>query len=184
MAQYQGKRFAVPSKLDKEATKARIEAAEIDGLFVYYTGGVYRRRPSSGRSVALATITEKGKPLPLRTLLERAAKAGPNGTGYSPDLVRSGLFLHQGAKPAVYYVLAKGEDGAYRAVKPINATDGGTYGTGDVVVDKGGKLVPPKKATTASPAPKVEVKGGKIAPKVAARIAAAAKKGRKAEASA
>ena len=136
------KGFTKPAKIEDVKVKADNTAAN---LFVLYTGGVYGRRRASGRSNSLATITEKNKPISLRAYIERAAKAGPNGTGYDTGISVGGLTLHQGAKPAVYLYLELDGDGNYRAVKDIPTPDPvvyeaaykrGGFKAGDIVIPK------------------------------------------------
>lgn len=131
--------FARPVKIDAEAVETKIGAANIEGLYVYYTGNPYRARRASGRSASLRTITEVRKPVPVSELIRRAAKAGPNGTGYSPEFVRAGLFLHGGDKLAVYFPLEKRADGSFVAARDIPGADGyekkGGLKKGDVVIE-------------------------------------------------
>lgn len=142
MANHVGFRgFTKAAKQSPDAVAKKIDRMTTDGLYVYFTGGPARFRKGSGRSAALQCVTEKHKPVPLTTLIERAAKCGPHGTGYSPEMVRAGLFLHRNSKPAVYLPLRKREDGAYVADTNIPNADGFPKGLkeGDVVIDKGGK---------------------------------------------
>jgi hypothetical protein len=118
------KGFAKPKILDRETVRDLRDNVG-SNLYVFYTGGNYGRRKASGRSKALATVTEKGKPVSLRTYIERAAKAvdPETGKGFGTDISVGGLSLHQGAKPAVYLYLEKDDAGNYRAVKDIPTPD-------------------------------------------------------------
>lgn len=116
------KTFAKPMKIDPARASA-LEGNLASDEFVFYTGGAYKRRPASGRSCSLSTVTEKRKPISLNVYVQRALKAGPNGTGYDTSISVGGLGLHQGAKPAVYLYLVKDTDGNYRAKKDIPNPD-------------------------------------------------------------
>lgn len=142
---YQGfKGFAKPAKVDAKAVEEKIARSNVDNLYVLFTGGKYRARRGSGRATALQTITEVKKPISLGELYRRAAKAVGGDKGYTPDLVRSGLFLHAGAKPCVYWALEKREDGAFVAAKSIPYPDGHDkpIKEGDVVIAAGAKALP------------------------------------------
>jgi hypothetical protein len=138
------KAFRRPGKIDAEELKVRAEEGRKSEEFVFYTGGRYGRRKASGRSKALATITETRKPVSIATLFERAAKEG-----FDPPFVRNGLGLHSVAKPSIYLFVEKTSDG-YRAVKDIPTADGAPFGVpggyvsfeaGDLVLDAKGKPV-------------------------------------------
>lgn len=166
---------AKPTKIDGEfLAKKKADAGDI---FVLFTGGKYRARKTSGRFLSLGTVKEVGKPIPLATVYERAATvAGPKG-GFSPDLVRSGLFLHQGAKPAVYIALEKNDKGEFVAAKDVAMPDEAWFGkrsfkAGDIVrLDRVGtgvarKATPPKAVKAEKAKPK------KLAGKVASKAKA------------
>ncbi len=104
------KGFAKPKTIAPDLAKAFRENVAPDE-YVYYTGGNYGRRRASGRSASLNTVTERRKPIPLATYVERALKAGPDGKGYDTSISVGGLSLHQGAKPAVYLYLVKDKEG-------------------------------------------------------------------------
>lgn len=150
------KGFTKPAKIDKDLVAKKLDRMAVDNLYVYFTGGNYRFRKGSGRSAALQMVTEVKKPVPVKTLIERAAVAHGD-KGYSPDMVRAGLFLHAGSKPAVYLPLEKREDGAYVAAKDIPNPDGFAKAlkAGDVVIPAGAKkaIAAPKKGkAVAAPA--------------------------------
>jgi hypothetical protein len=119
MTNYVGFRgFAKPAAIDAKAVQEKIDRSNVQDLYVYWTGGRYRARRQSGRSQSLATITEVKTPIALADVFKRAAKAHGE-LGYTPELVRSGLFLHAGAKPCVYYPLEKKPDGSYVIAKTV-----------------------------------------------------------------
>jgi hypothetical protein len=154
---YKGPKSA--ARVDKEAVEGALKRMAVENLYVYYTGGSYRARSKSGRTLALRTIHEKLKPVPLAEVIRRAATAS-DGKGFDPAFVRAGLFLHQGAKPCVYMALEKRADGAFVAAKAIPTPDEALFSKGfkpdDVVIPVGGKL-----KAIAAPAPKKEVKPAK-----------------------
>jgi hypothetical protein len=111
-------------------------------LYVMWTGGNYRRRLGSARSSALFTLDVKNKPVRLADWITlsarcRASEADPQ-FGYDPATVRSGLFLHQGAKPCVYLALERKADGSFVAAKNVPVPDGSlgfvSLNRGDVVI--------------------------------------------------
>jgi len=143
------KGFAKPKSIPTEVGNALRDNVSADE-FVLYTGGNYGRRRASGRSACLATITERS-PVSLRTYVERALKAGPDGRGFDTGISVAGLSLHQGAKPAVYLYLVKDADGNYRAKKNIPTPDKAfsekPFAAGAVVIPakaKAGKAVATK----------------------------------------
>lgn len=105
------KGFTKPTKITAEQVTEKLARLSHEGLFVYWSGSAYRWRRGSGRSGVLALVTEKKRPIPLKTLIERAAKATDGGLGYTPDFVRSGLFLHGGSKPSVFFAVTKNDNG-------------------------------------------------------------------------
>src|SRR5688572_17460836 len=78
--------------------------------YVIWTGHSYRALQNSLRSKALARITEVGKPISLKEVIRRAARID-GLTGLDPDTVRSGIRLHQGAKPAAYLLVRRDVSG-------------------------------------------------------------------------
>jgi hypothetical protein len=75
--------------------------------------------------------------------LDRGRLQAPSGfaenlIGFDPGVVRSGLFLHQGAKPCVYLALERRADGSYTAAKDVALPDPSTGFTtlkrGDTVI--------------------------------------------------
>jgi hypothetical protein len=93
--------------------------------YVVWTGGAYKAQAGSLRSEGLKVITEAGTPVKLREVLRRAARIDGH-KGYNPDTLRSGIRLHQGAKPAVYLLVERGLDGKFRAVTNIPDPSHGT----------------------------------------------------------
>jgi hypothetical protein len=148
--------FAKPAAISADLVNRKLQTMSSEGIFVLWTGNPYKARRASARSNSLATIKEVKKPVPLSTLIERAAKAHGE-TGYSPDIVRSGLFLHQGAKPAVYLALEKKEDGTFVAASNIPFPDPSfstkPFKQGDVV-----NVEAPAAKAPAKPLPKAKTK--------------------------
>ena len=146
--------FRRPEEITSESLAATLERIDTRDLYVVYTGGKYGARRASLRSRSLATVTEVFTPVPLRTLLERAARAEGPTVGFDPSVVRGGLSLHQGAKPAVYlFVEKRGDD--YVAVRDIPTPDAKVNGgkaikAGDVIAFPSATPAP---ATVALPAP-------------------------------
>lgn len=97
-----------------------------DNLYIYWTGGEYKRRLGSLRSQSLYALKVEGKPVRLGDWLREAArvKDPEAGIGFDPATVRSGLFLHQGAKTGCVYIALKRErDGSFVAVKDVPVPD-------------------------------------------------------------
>lgn len=124
---YRGfKGFRRPEVITDEALAnfgARTGLAEDNAnLYVMWTGGQYRRRAMSARSQALAALQVQNKPVRLMDWIRDAArvKDAENQIGFDPGVVRSGLFLHQGAKPCVYLALKRKADGSFVAAKDVD----------------------------------------------------------------
>lgn len=134
--------FRRPEIVTPEAVKLFVERSGLDRdqLYIYWTGGEYRRRPGSARSQALYALRVQEKPVKVADWISEAAKCKDQETnlGFDPATVRSGLFLHQGAKPAVYWVLEKRSDGAFVAARNIPNPDPragfATVKAGDVII--------------------------------------------------
>lgn len=144
------KGFRKAETIASERLSAAIEKVD-PNAFVFWTGNTYGRRRQSLRSQSLATINEKRKPIPVAELVSRAARANGEDIGFDPDTVRSGLALHQGAKPAVYLYLEAKRDAndkllGYYAVKSIPRPDGQLFAhpiqAGDQVLDPKGNVIP------------------------------------------
>jgi hypothetical protein len=122
--------FRKPEPITDDALKGYLErtglSADNANLYVMWTGGDYKRRPASARSQALATLEVKNKPVALADWIREAArcKDAENQIGFDPGTVRSGLFLHQGAKPCVYLALERRADGSFVAAKNVDRVDG------------------------------------------------------------
>ncbi len=110
--------------------------------YVIWTGHHYRAQDGSLRSQALSRITEVGQPVSVQTLLQRAARIDGE-VGFDPNTVRSGLTLHQGAKPAAYLLVEKTASGEYVAVRdiPKAGIPNQSIRAGEVVLDRGGRLL-------------------------------------------
>ncbi|WP_270937192.1 hypothetical protein [Falsiroseomonas oryzae] len=108
---------------------------------VIWTGRAYRAQAGSLRSQALARVIEVGQPVPLQTLLARAARVDGD-LGFDPATVRSGLVLHQGAKPAVYLLVGRRSSGDFVVVQdiPHAGERGRRIAAGEVVMTREGRL--------------------------------------------
>lgn len=116
-------------------------SADNANLYIMWTGGEYRRRQMSARSQALYALKVEGKPVRLMDWLRDAArvKDAENNVGFDPGVVRSGLFLHQGAKPCVYLALERRADGSFVAAKDVPVPDprlnySGPIAKGDLII--------------------------------------------------
>lgn len=127
MRGFQG--FRGPERITDEALRNFGQrsglSADNANLYIMWTGGEYRRRQASARSNALYALKVQDKPVRLMDWLRDAArvKDAENEMGYDPGVVRSGLFLHQGAKPCVYMALERRADGSFVAARDIPRPD-------------------------------------------------------------
>jgi hypothetical protein len=136
--------FRKPEVISNEALTGFLDRSGLSkdnaDQYVLWTGGDYKRRPASARSQALATLNVKGKPVKLADWIREAARCrdAENMIGFDPGVVRSGLFLHQGAKPCVYIALERKADGSFVAAKDVPTVSGldgiATLKRGDVVI--------------------------------------------------
>jgi hypothetical protein len=107
--------------------------------YVLWTGRPSGSKQDSLRGRALSCVREVGVPVPLRTVLQRAAAIGPEG-GLDPDAVRDAVRLHQVASRAVYLLLEQRPDNGFVAVTDIpSPVDGSRIAAGDLVLDAGGR---------------------------------------------
>ncbi|WP_372624681.1 uracil-DNA glycosylase [Falsiroseomonas sp.] len=122
--------------------------------YVIWTGHTYPSWQVSLRSRALAQIREVGVPVPLRELLHRAARI-EGELGLDPAIVRSGVRLHQDAKPAVYLLVERNRVGDYTAVTDIPYAGPAfrRIPKGGVVLDRAGRLFVENLKAGASPQP-------------------------------
>jgi predicted metalloprotease with PDZ domain len=86
--------------------------------YVIWTGHHYRNKHGSLRSQAMRHVTEIMQPVAVTEMLRRAARADGE-IGFDPATARSGLRLHQGARPAVYLLVERDPVGDFRAVTEI-----------------------------------------------------------------
>lgn len=138
--------FRKPEVVTEEALTGFLSrsglSADNANLYILWTGGEYKRRAMSARSQALYALNVKGKPVKLADWLREAARCraseGDPERGFDPATVRSGLFLHQGAKPCVYLALERRADGSFVAAKDVPTVGGldgiGTLKRGDLVI--------------------------------------------------
>lgn len=109
--------------------------------FLIWNGRPRGGRPTSVLSQALVFVDEIWTPVPLRVLLQRAARLS-GLHGLAPDAVKKGIWSHQAATPTSYFLVRERARGEYVAVtdvprpsswfKPIRA--------GDVVMNPAGRL--------------------------------------------
>jgi hypothetical protein len=125
--------------------------------YVIWTGHEYGSWQRSLRSRALAEIKKVARPVALRELLRRAARIDGE-LGFNPDTVRSGLRLHQGAKPAVYLLVEQTPVGDYVAVTtvPFAGPAFRRIEKGAVVLDRSGRSTVECAAPDGSHPPQVE----------------------------
>ena len=121
--------FRKPELITQEAIDGFLTrsglSADNANLYIMWTGGEYKRRLGSARSQALYALNVKDKPVKLADWLREAARCRDTeqGIGFDPGVVRSGLFLHQGAKPCVYLALERRADGSFTAAKDVPTPD-------------------------------------------------------------
>lgn len=126
-------------RLSEAAVTEAIARTPIDH-YVIWDGSACAAQRGSLRSRALSLIDEPWAPVPLRVLIQRAARLSETG-GLDPDTVRSAVRLHQTARPAVYLLVRRTVSGDYLAVtdipwpgpcpRPLRA--------GDLVLDRQGR---------------------------------------------
>ena len=86
--------------------------------YILWDGSTCGAQQGSLRSRALAMVEEVLTPIPLRTLIQRAARI-TDCDGLDPAQVRSAVRLHQAARPAAYLLVRKTLNGDYLAVTDI-----------------------------------------------------------------
>ena len=122
--------FRKPEMITDESLNGYLDrsglSADNANAYIMWTGGEYKRRQASARSQALYALNVKNKPVSLADWLREAArvKDAENQIGFDPGVVRSGLFLHQGAKPCVYLALERRADGSFVAARDVNRVEG------------------------------------------------------------
>lgn len=139
------KGYRRPEVISNEALGAFLDRSGLSdpnaNLYIYWTGGEYKRRLGSLRSQALYALAVKGKPVRVGDWLREAArcKDAEAGLGFDPATVRSGLFLHQIAKTGcVYLALERRADGSFVAARDVPHPDPrafpGPLKAGEVVI--------------------------------------------------
>lgn len=139
------KGYRRPEVITDEALNSFLDRSGLSNpnteLYIYWTGGEYKRRLGSLRSQALYALSVKGKPVRVGDWLREAArcKDADNQIGFDPATVRSGLFLHQIAKTGcVYLALERRPDGSFVAERDVPNPDprafSGPLRKGDVVI--------------------------------------------------
>jgi len=126
-------------RLNAAAVVEAIARTPIDH-FVIWDGRACGVQSGSLRSRALSLVHEVWSPVPLRVLIQRAARI-TDQAGLDPDTVRSAVRLHQTAKPAVYLLVRKAVSGDYLAVAdiPWPAASARPLRAGEVVLDRHGR---------------------------------------------
>jgi len=86
--------------------------------FLIWNGRPRGGRPTSVLTQALAFVDAAWSPMPLRVLLQRTARLS-GLHGLSPDAVKKGIWSHQAATPASYFLVRERSRGEYVAVTDI-----------------------------------------------------------------
>lgn len=132
------KGFRRPETIPADVLAASMKRLGVEGRYIFWTGNSYRGRAQSLRSNALRCVDRKNTAIPFKSWLEKVARSVNDTTGYSPERAVEGLYLHAGAKPAVYYELAKNAKGDYIAVRDSLYADPTRYPKGikrgDVII--------------------------------------------------
>jgi hypothetical protein len=128
-----------PGQVIDEILLGAIARTPLD-QYLIWTGSRPVTRGRSLRACALECVQEVGVPVPLRLVVQRAARMRSD---LHPDAVREAVRQHQSANDTVVLLLRKRPDGAFVAVTDIrNAVDlGRRVGAGEIVVDPRGRLV-------------------------------------------
>lgn len=180
------KGFRPTEEITEEALAAALARLSTSNLYVYWVGETYKLRNASLRSNSLRTISEVKVPVPVETLITRAARiSGSNG--YNPATVKSGLYLHRNSKPAVYFALERKDDGSLVAATDIPYALGYANGLkrGDLVIPADAKEAREltKALAAAKKAAKVEAPPAPVKAE-APKLSTSVRKGRKAIAAA
>jgi hypothetical protein len=131
-------RTATLKHLPEDALQDALARTPSD-LYVIWNGEACPAQPGSIRSRALGLVAEIWQPLPLRTLLTRAARLS-GSSGLDPDTVRSAVRMHQGASHAAYFLVRRTLSGDYLAVTDVPYPSSGRrrLKAGDVVLGRSG----------------------------------------------
>lgn len=108
--------------------------------WVVWDGSPCRSQANSLRSRALSCVSEVWAPIPLRTLLQRAA-ALSGDQGLNPEAVRNAIRMHQSARPAAYLLVRRTPLGEYVALTdvPWPSAAPAPLRAGDLVLDRHGR---------------------------------------------
>ena len=108
---------------------------------VIWTGYDHDRRQGSLRGQSLACVMEVATPFPLRVLLGHAARI-EGKRGFEPNLVREGVWNHQGSKPAVRRLVDPAPSGDYVVVRemPHASPEMRWIGPGGLIMDWHGRM--------------------------------------------
>ena len=133
-------RYAVPplKVLPDEQFRDALARAPLDH-YVIWNGQHCPGRAGSIRSRALGLIDEVWRPVPLRTLLMRAAQLSACA-GLDPDTVRNAVRMHQTAGHACYFLVRRNASGDYAAVADVpSPSTGRRLRAGDIVLSGSGE---------------------------------------------
>lgn len=105
--------------------------------YVIWNGRPCPGQPGSIRSRALSLIDEIWQPVPLRILLQRAARLS-GMSGLDPDAVRNAVRMHQNATYASYFLVRRTAAGDYLAVTDVPHPSSGSsrLNAGDLVLGR------------------------------------------------
>ena len=122
---------------DRELTEALARTPV--NYHVIWNGREPSVRNGSVTAQFIRLIREIWEPIPLRILLQRAARISGD-TGFDPDAVRDAVRRHQGAARASYLLAARLAQGDYVAVTDVPYPSSGVrrLRAGDVVLGSSG----------------------------------------------
>jgi len=142
------------------------EADLADGLartpsdqFVIWNGVPSPGREGSIRRQSLGLIHEIWEPVPLRTLVLRAARLA-GSLGLSPDAVRSAVRMHQTSSRASYILVRRTAAGDFVAVTDVPTPSFGPprVKAGDVVLGRTGRRLDGGEGRGSAPPPRAGIK--------------------------
>lgn len=131
-------RATLKSINDRELTEALARTPA--DLHVIWNGHQPSMQDGSITSRTLQLVHEVWQPIPLRVLIQRAARLA-GASGLDPDAVRNAVRRHQGAGRACYLLVTRLAGGDYVAVTDVPYPSSGSRSlrAGDVVLGKSGE---------------------------------------------